>query len=173
MDRLRFGHERPTDSDCCLICTCLSVRNFENAINTSVNSFNCVIVKCLVVHGLGDISCVCLACLVSQNLKQSATTPVLHWKKKIQCGLCTCLSVRNFENAINNSYNHIVSSSSSVEQESSPTVLSSAGLDLTLGLVTHTQNFINFSIIRNISNSGVTYQILGGIWEALLIYFKL
>jgi hypothetical protein len=35
MDRLRFGHERPTDSDCCLICTCLSVRNFENAINKS------------------------------------------------------------------------------------------------------------------------------------------
>ena len=35
MDRLRFGHERPTDSDCCLICTCLSVRNFENAINNS------------------------------------------------------------------------------------------------------------------------------------------
>jgi hypothetical protein len=30
-----FGHERPTDSDCCLICTCLSVRNFENAINNS------------------------------------------------------------------------------------------------------------------------------------------
>jgi hypothetical protein len=37
MDRLRFWHERPTDSDCCLIlvCTCLSVRNFENAINKS------------------------------------------------------------------------------------------------------------------------------------------
>jgi hypothetical protein len=35
MDRLRFGYERPTDSDCCLICTCLSVRNFENAINNS------------------------------------------------------------------------------------------------------------------------------------------
>ena len=35
MDRLRFRHERPTDSDCCLICTCLSVRNFENAINKS------------------------------------------------------------------------------------------------------------------------------------------
>jgi hypothetical protein len=35
MDRLRFGHERPTDQDCCLICTCLSVRNFENAINKS------------------------------------------------------------------------------------------------------------------------------------------
>ena len=35
MDRLRFGHERPTDSDYCLICTCLSVRNFENAINNS------------------------------------------------------------------------------------------------------------------------------------------
>ena len=35
MDRLRFGHERPTDSDCCLICICLSVRNFENAINNS------------------------------------------------------------------------------------------------------------------------------------------
>ena len=34
-----------------------------------VNSFNCVIVKCLVVHSLGDISCVCLACLVPQNLK--------------------------------------------------------------------------------------------------------
>jgi hypothetical protein len=32
MDRLRFGHERPTDSDCCLICTCLSVRNFENVV---------------------------------------------------------------------------------------------------------------------------------------------
>jgi hypothetical protein len=99
---------------------------------TSVNSFNCVIVKCLVVHSLGDISCVCLACLVPQNLKQSATTPVLHWKKKkIQCGfmcvwfidcvlrfgherptdsdcclICTCLSVRNFENAINKSYTH-------------------------------------------------------------------
>jgi hypothetical protein len=41
---------------------------------TSVNSFNCVIVKCLVVHSLGDISRVCLACLVQQNLKQSATT---------------------------------------------------------------------------------------------------
>jgi hypothetical protein len=41
---------------------------------TSVNSFNCVIVKCLVVHSLGYISCVCLACLVPQNLKQSATT---------------------------------------------------------------------------------------------------
>jgi hypothetical protein len=37
MARLWFGHERPTDSDCCLICTCtcLSVRNFENAINNS------------------------------------------------------------------------------------------------------------------------------------------
>ena len=39
MDRLRFGHERPTDSDCCLIlvhvCTCLSVRNLGNAINKS------------------------------------------------------------------------------------------------------------------------------------------
>jgi hypothetical protein len=35
MDRLGFGHGRPTDSDCCLICTCLSVRNFENAINKS------------------------------------------------------------------------------------------------------------------------------------------
>ena len=58
---------------------------------TSVNSFNCVIVKCLVVHSLGDISCVCLACLVPQNLKQSATTHSLHWKKKkIQCG-CTCV----------------------------------------------------------------------------------
>ena len=34
-------------------------------------------------------------------------------------------------------------------------------IPLTLGLVTHTQNVINFSIIRNISNSGVTYQILG------------
>ena len=85
---------------------------------TSVNSFNCVIVKCLVVHSLGDIICVCLACLVPQNLKQSATTPVLHWKKKIQCG-CTCV------------YNRIVSSSSSsVEHESSPTVLSSAGLGM-------------------------------------------
>jgi hypothetical protein len=31
------------------------------------------------------------ACLVLQNLKQSATSPVLHWKKKkIQCG-CTCV----------------------------------------------------------------------------------
>ena len=39
------------------------------ATPTSVNSFNCVIVKCLVVHSLGDISCVCLACLVPQNLK--------------------------------------------------------------------------------------------------------
>ena len=40
---------------------------------------------------LGDISCVCLACLVQQNLKQSTTTRVLHWKKKkIQCG-CTCV----------------------------------------------------------------------------------
>jgi hypothetical protein len=57
---------------------------------TSVNSFNCVIVKCLVVHGLGDISCVCLACLVPQNLKQSATTHGLHWKKKIQCGCNLC-----------------------------------------------------------------------------------
>ena len=35
MDRLRFGHERLTDSDCCLICTCLSVKKFENAINKS------------------------------------------------------------------------------------------------------------------------------------------
>ena len=61
------------------------------ATPTSVNSFNCVIVKCLVVHSLGDISCVCLACLVPQNIKQSATTHVLHWKKqKIQCG-CTCV----------------------------------------------------------------------------------
>jgi hypothetical protein len=59
------------------------------ATPTSVNSFNCVIVKYLVVHSLGDISCMCLACLVPQNLKQSATTHVLHWKKtKIQCG-CT------------------------------------------------------------------------------------
>jgi hypothetical protein len=49
-----------------------------------------VIIGCLVVHSLGDISCVCLACLVLQNLKQSATTHVLHWKKKIQCG-CTCV----------------------------------------------------------------------------------
>ena len=64
--------------------------NNRLATPTSVNSFNCVIVKCLVVHSLGDISCVCLACLVPQNLKQSATTPVLHWKKKIQCG-CTCV----------------------------------------------------------------------------------
>ena len=49
------------------------------------------IVKFLVVHSLGDISCVCLACLVPQNLKQSAMTPVLHWKKKkMQCG-CTCV----------------------------------------------------------------------------------
>ena len=64
--------------------------NNRLATPTSVNSFNCVIVKCLVVHSLGDISCVCLACLVPQNLKQSATTHVLHWKKKIQCG-CTCV----------------------------------------------------------------------------------
>jgi hypothetical protein len=35
MDRLRLGHERPTDPDCCLICTCLPVRNFERAINNS------------------------------------------------------------------------------------------------------------------------------------------
>jgi hypothetical protein len=63
----------------------------SHANRISVNSFNCVIVKWLVVHSLGDISCVCLACLVPQNLKQSATTPVLHWKrKKIQCG-CTCV----------------------------------------------------------------------------------
>ena len=33
----------------------------------------------------------CLAFLVPQNFKQSATTHVLHWKKKkIQCG-CTCV----------------------------------------------------------------------------------
>jgi hypothetical protein len=90
MDKLRFGHERPTDSDCCLICTCLSVRILKTQSITRTHtynrivssSFNCVIVKCLVVHSLGDISCVCLACLVPQNLKQSATTPVLHWKKK-------------------------------------------------------------------------------------------
>ena len=49
---------------------------------THVNSFSCVIVKFLVVHSLGDSSCVCLACLVPRNLKQSATTPVLHWKTK-------------------------------------------------------------------------------------------
>ena len=62
--------------------------NNRLATPISVNSFNCVIVKCLVVHNLGDISCVCL---VPQNLKQSATTPVLHWKKKkIHCG-CTCV----------------------------------------------------------------------------------
>jgi hypothetical protein len=36
------------------------------------------IVKFLVVHSLGDISCVCLACLVPQNLKQSATTMWLY-----------------------------------------------------------------------------------------------
>ena len=60
------------------------------ATPTSVNSFNCVIVKCLVIHSFGDIICVYLACLVPQNLKQSATTPVLHWKKKIQCD-CTCV----------------------------------------------------------------------------------
>ena len=65
------------------------IEEFRLATPTSVNSFSCVIVKCLVVHSLGDISCVRLACLVPQNLKQSATTPVLHWKKKtIQCG-CT------------------------------------------------------------------------------------
>ena len=34
-------------------------------------------------------------------------------------------------------------------------------LDLTLGLLAHTQNFINFSIIRNISNYGGIYQDLG------------
>jgi hypothetical protein len=34
-------------------------------------------------------------------------------------------------------------------------------LDLTLGLVAHTKIVINFNIIRNISNSGGTYQILG------------
>jgi hypothetical protein len=45
--------------------------NNRLATPTSVNSFNCVIVKCLVVYSLGDISCVCLACLVPQNLKQS------------------------------------------------------------------------------------------------------
>ena len=67
------------------------LRASKLATPTSVNSFNCVIVKCLVVHSLGDISCVCLAYLVPQNLKQSATTHVLHWKKKkIQCG-CTCV----------------------------------------------------------------------------------
>ena len=66
--------------------------NNRLATPTSVNSFSCVIVKCLVVHSLGDISCVCLACLVPQNLKQSATTHVLHWKKKkkIQCS-CMCV----------------------------------------------------------------------------------
>jgi hypothetical protein len=44
--------------------------NLQNrlATPTSVNSFNCVIVKCLVVHSLGDISWVCLACVVPQNL---------------------------------------------------------------------------------------------------------
>jgi hypothetical protein len=31
----------------------------------------------------------------------------------------------------------------------------------------------HFSIIRNISNSGVTYQILGAFGSPLLIYFKL
>ena len=65
--------------------------NNRLATPTSVNSFNCVIVKCLVLHSLGDISCVCLTCLVPQNLKQLTTTHVLHWKKKkIQCG-CTCV----------------------------------------------------------------------------------
>jgi hypothetical protein len=39
-----------------------------------------------------------------------------------------------------------------------------------LGLVTHTQNFINFSIIRNISNSGGTYQILGKLHKDLKSY---
>ena len=65
--------------------------NNRLATPTSVNSFNCVIVKCLVVHSLGDISCVCLACLVPQNLKQSATTHVLHWKKKIQYVVRVCM----------------------------------------------------------------------------------
>ena len=38
---------------------------------------------------------------------------------------------------------------------------SAARFNVTVGLVAHTQNFINFSIIRNISNYGGTYQILG------------
>jgi hypothetical protein len=45
VDRLRFKHESPTDSDCCLIYTCLSVRHFESAIN---NSYTHVQPRCII-----------------------------------------------------------------------------------------------------------------------------